>query len=164
MLEKKDDAARFGRAGADADRGQAERDAVDDATAGVVVDQKLCDGLLGAVAGQRHGVEVVGDRVGEGAAEHGGGGGVDDPRVIVGGVADRFQQVADRVEVDGVALVEISLSLTRHNRGEVVDGGGFGREQGFWRVVGGQVEGQDIGPRQGRRGDNVGEDQRLIRQ
>ena len=100
MLEKKPEAALLGSAGADADRGQADADAVEEAAARVVVEQELAHRLLGAVAGQRRGEEFVADRLGEGGAEDGDRGGEDHARAVVGLGADRLEEVAGAVEVD----------------------------------------------------------------
>ena len=67
MLEKKPDAALFGVARPHADGRQPDADAVEEALAGVVGEQQLADRLLRAVGRQRRVVELVVDRVGNGA-------------------------------------------------------------------------------------------------
>ena len=96
--------------------------AVHEPAPGVVGQQQLADGLLGAVAGQRGEVVVVRDRCGQRRTVDRDRGGEHQPGpVAVGGVpgADRLQQVAGAVQVDPVALVEVGLGLPGHHRGQV---------------------------------------------
>ena len=108
----------------DADGGQPDADAVDEAAAGVVGEQELTDRLLRAVAGQRCGSEVLRRHVGQRSTEHRDRGGEDQPRSVpvdrVRG-ADRLEQCTGAVEVDPVAVVEVGLGLTGDDGGQVED-------------------------------------------
>jgi hypothetical protein len=67
-------------------------------------------------------VELVGDGVREGCAEHGDGGGEHHAGpVAVADGPDGLEQGAGAVQVDAVALVEIGLGLARDDGGEVED-------------------------------------------
>ena len=117
------DAALFGRARPDADGGQPDADAVDEAAPGVVGQQQLADRLLGAVAGERQ----------RRRSPPGSGSGSGAPKTAIeeantsrgrypsAARADRLQQRAGAVEVDPVALVEVGLGLAGDHRGEVED-------------------------------------------
>ena len=84
---------------------QPDADAVEKAAAGVIGEQQLDDGLLGAVGGERREVKVVGDRFRKRRAEHRDRRGEDQARPIaVADRADRFEERARAVEIDVVRL------------------------------------------------------------
>src|SRR5437879_4520837 len=100
--------------------GQADRDAVEQALAGVVVDQEFADRLLRAVARQRRVEEFVVDLLREWRAEHRDRGREHQPRLVAAaGVADGVDQISRAVEIDPVALVEFGLGLTGDDCGEM---------------------------------------------
>ena len=63
MLEKKPEAALFGLPRTDANGGQPDPDAVNETASGVVGQQELPDRLLGAVAGERRDLEILGNGI-----------------------------------------------------------------------------------------------------
>ena len=85
-----------GLARPDADRRQANADAIEKALPGIVGKQQLADRLLRAVAGQRRREELVADGLGERRAEHRDRRGEHHPRLV----ADAF--LADRLEEERV--------------------------------------------------------------
>src|ERR1700723_3139959 len=107
-----------GQAGANADRGQAQPNAVEEAAPRIVGEPKLADRLLGSVAGQGSGEKLVADLVGKRRAIDRNRGSKDQTRLV--GAAgqsllapDRLEYRVGSTEVDGVALVEIGLRFAR---------------------------------------------------
>ena len=143
------------RARPDADGGQADGDAVDEAASRVVAQQELDHRLLGAVTGRRRGGMVIGDDVGHRRTEHGDRRAEDQAGMVVrAGEADRLQEVPGRVEVHAVPLFEIALGLARDHRRQVDDDVGSRRDQisgdaGVGEVGGdGVLAAGDVGARQ----------------
>src|SRR6185503_10974796 len=71
--------------GTHADRGHAERYAIKEAAAGIVVEQEFVDGFLGAVAGERRGEELIADGLRERCAKDRDGRGENHLRLVVSG-------------------------------------------------------------------------------
>ena len=116
----------------DADGGQPDPDAVDEAAPGVVGQQQLPDRLLGAVAGERRVLEVLGDGVGQRRAVDRDRGREDQPGVVAAGAcATRMASSSARVpsRLTRVALLEVRLGLTGHHGCEVEDQIGLARHQ-----------------------------------
>src|SRR5205807_1321587 len=88
-----------------ADRRQANADAVEEALARIIGNQKLADGLLRAVTGERGVEEFVADGIRKGCAEHRNRRGEHQPRLVaVADGTDRIDQMPGAVEIDPVAL------------------------------------------------------------
>src|ERR1700722_12357612 len=142
-----------GQAGANADRGQAQPDAVEEAAPRIVSKPKLADRFLGSVTGQGSGEELVADLVGKRRAIDGDRGG-EDQAWLVGAPRQRLlapDRLEDRMgspKVDGVALVEIGLRFARDHRSQEKNDVRPRRDKSRRDVGGGDVEGVE-GHREG---------------
>src|ERR1700733_2842429 len=103
-----------GQARANADRGQAQADAVEEAPPREVGEQEFADRLLGSIAGQWSGEEFVADLVRKRRAIDRNRGGEDQTRLV--GAAGKRLLAPNRLEyrvgspdIDGVTFVEIRL-------------------------------------------------------
>src|SRR6185437_14269302 len=101
-----------------ADCRQPDTHPVNESATAVVGQQQLNHGFLSAVARKRGRHEGIRNRLGKGAAKHRQGGSKHQSGDMAL-LANRFEQRARAVEVDTVTFVEIRLSLTRNNGGEV---------------------------------------------
>src|ERR1700722_9519545 len=143
-----------GQSGTNADRGQAEANAVEEPAPRIVSEPKLADRLLGSVAGQRSGEKFVADLVGKRRAIDRDRGGEDQARLV--GAAgqsllapDRLEDRVGSPEVDGVAFVEIRLRFARDHRRQQENDVRPRRDKFGRHVGGGDVEGVE-GNREGR--------------
>lgn len=89
-------------------RGETQTEAVDEAAAGVVVNEEFADQLLGAVGALRGWEDVFGYDVGEGSAVYGLAGCVDDSNAG-GGVSELLEEETCAVDVDLETEVEVRL-------------------------------------------------------
>src|ERR1700733_3106983 len=116
----------------DADGRQANADPVHEAAARIIGEQKLADGLLGAVAQEWRIEELAADGVRERRAKHSDRRGEDHARLVAAAdQPDRIEQHPRAVEVDAVALVEIELGFTRDDRREMENHVGAAGDQFF---------------------------------
>lgn len=122
MPEKKPEAARFGVPGRTQIVGSRIPTPSMNPLAAVVGQQELCDGLLRAVTGCRRRGPVVTDDVGDGRAEHCYRRGQDTTwPIVIPRRPYRLQQIARRVEIDAIALLEADLGLAGHDCRQVKD-------------------------------------------
>jgi hypothetical protein len=136
MADRKEEAARLGRPGNDDGR-QAQRDGVEEASAGGVCQNQLGGGLLRAVAVAGDLAGVVGQHGVLGAAEAGDRVGEHHARRFSPRSDEAAAGVHHRIgaaQVDSAAEVIVGLGLSADHRGEVEDNAGAGRD-GFRRQV-----------------------------
>ena len=166
MPEKNPDAALLGAPGRTQMVGRLQADPVEEAAPRIVGEQQIADRLLGSVAGQRGGDELVADLFRERRAEHGDRGREDEARPI--GAArqrllapDRLEQRVGSAEIDCVALVEIGLGLSGDHRGKQENDVRPRRNEFRGNVGRGKVEGVERNRegrvRRGLRRDDVDE-------
>src|SRR5579863_4761755 len=108
-----------GPAGSNTDGWEADADTVEETAARIVGEKQFRDRLLRPVAGQRGGEELIADRLRKRRAEDGDRRREDKSWPIWRLCclpADRFEYVPRPVEIVAIALVEISLGLTGHDR------------------------------------------------
>lgn len=122
--------SRIRLAGTNADGRQANADAVEETATAIVGEQQLADRFLRAIAGQRRGVELIRDRIGERRTEDGDRRGEDHSRlvtVLAVGNADGVEEITRAIEIDAVALVEIKFGFTGYDGSKMKDhiGAGF---------------------------------------
>ena len=110
----------IGLAGAHADGWHAERHPIKEAAAGVIIQQKFVDRLLGAIAGERRCKELVANGIGEGGAENRNGGREDKLWLVAATrLANDLEENAGGIEIDAVTFFEILLRFAGYDRCEV---------------------------------------------
>src|SRR3974390_1336685 len=104
-----------------ANRRQTDANPLEKAAPCVVGEQQLGHRFLRSVGGERRQMEVVGNGFRERRAEHRDRGGENESWLVVADRAHRLEQCAGAVEVDAVALLEISFRFARNYAGEMED-------------------------------------------
>ena len=121
---RKTGSRRVGEAGPDTDGRQTERQPIEKTATGIVLQQQLADGLLGAIAGQRCGEKTIVNLIGHRRTEDSNRRREDETRAItvrLGKLAYRVEQVTGSLQVDPIALVEVLFGLARHHGRQMDD-------------------------------------------
>ena len=110
-----------GLPGPDTNGGKAQRNAVDESFARVIIQINFTNGFLGTITGPRSTMERIGDAFGNRRTKDSSTAGQDEPRSVRFIGIDSIQQELESVNVDGVAKLKVLLGIARYDGSQMED-------------------------------------------